>query len=586
MTLLASLVLAAASASVPTPVPSPQLPVVPNVAPGYRAPKVAPPAPALVGVTQQPFVGITLENAVGMALSRNSDLAVAQANRRIAAYQIQAARGAYDVNFSVEPQYQFSETAPQNAFFAGPNFGPIVQQSTGINTGVQGTLPGGQQFSVSANGSGVNNNTTINTFNPYFPTQFSANFTQPLGRNGRVNDAGHRLQLAELNQATTNAQTLGTVSTTIESVENTYWDLVSAWRDVAIQETALRDTIAQQHSNVRLARAGASAPIDVVQVNSQVAVFQQNVYAALQRVAMLQNQLKSLLTNNPADPIWNANLVPTTPVLELPSQDALPSLVLQALKNRPEIAAVRTQLNVAAENLAYARSQTLPQVNLQLGYSSNGFAGQLAPEGSFFQSSAQQLAAINQLIAAVNQTLPPSQQISPLPTGNAPVPSYLVGGLSQSIRNLLQNRFPTYTAGVQVNIPIGNHTAKADLAIAQEQQRIAQLREASTIQRVTMDVRDALQSYQSALAQLQAAAAARSASEQILGSERRRFRAGESTTFLVLQREIELDDNRGRELQAQTNLNKAVVQLQQATGTILTENNVTLSTVGEGTLKP
>ncbi len=586
MTIFASFVLAAVTAAVPTPVPSPHLPAVPNVAPGYAAPNVSPPPPSVIGVTQAPFVGITLQNAVGMALARNPDLVIAQANRRIAQYQIAAAKGAYDVNFSVEPQYQFDKQPPQNAFFAGPNFGPIVQRNVSVNAGVQGTLPDGQQFNVTASGKQTQDNTAINTFDPYYPTIFSANFSQPLGRGRGITAQTHQLQLALINQASTNAQTLTTVSSTIGTVQNTYWDLVAAWRNVAIQEEALRDTIAQQHSNVRLARAGASAPVDVVQVNAQVAVFQQNVFQALQNVALLQNQLKSELTDNPNDSIWNANLVPITPVLELPPEPSLSALVTQALANRPEIAQLRSQLQTAAENVSYAANQLKPQVNLELGYTSNGFAGNLAPPGSFVQSSAAQAIAINQLIAAVNQTLPPAQQIPALPNQNTPVPSYLVGGLDQSIKNLLSGKFPVYTAGVQINFPIGDHVAKANLGTALQQQRIAQVQEATTIQRITMEVRNALQGYESGLAQLAAARSAREASQAVLASEIRRFHAGESTTFLVLQREIELADSRGRELQAQTNLNKAVTALQQAGGTILSGNNVTLTTVGEGTANP
>ncbi len=119
MVFFATVLLAAATATVPSPAPKPQLPVVPNVAPGYAAPKVSPPPPSVVGVTQQPFVGITLENAIGMALSRNPDLAIAQANRHIAQYQVEAAKGAYDINFDVEPQYQYVTQAPTNPFFAG-----------------------------------------------------------------------------------------------------------------------------------------------------------------------------------------------------------------------------------------------------------------------------------------------------------------------------------------------------------------------------------------------------------------------------------------------------------------------------------
>ena len=576
----------AAVAAVPSPVPSPQLPPVPAVAPGYAAPKASPPPPGIVGITQQPFVGITLQNAIGMALSQNTNLAIAQANHRIAQYQIEAAKGAYDVQFSIEPQYQYSAQPPQNAFFAGPNFGPIVQKTASVGAGVQGTTAAGQQYSVNVSGNQTYNNTSINTFDPYYPTIFSVNFTQPLLRGRNTNTSTRALQLAQINEQTVSAQNLSTVSSTIAQVQNTYWDLVAAWRNVAIQEEALKDTIAQQHSNVRLARHGASAPIDVVQVNAQVAVFQGNVYSALQNVALLQNQLKSSLTSNPSDAIWNANLVPTSPVLQAPSQTSLADLIQQALRNRPEIAQIRDRIAAAGVEVQYARNQTKPQVNLQLGYTSNGFAGNVLPPGDFFKSSAQQVVAINQLIGAVNQTLPPSQQIPALPVSNTPVPAYLSGGLSQSIKNLLSNKFPAYAAGLQVVFPIGNHTAKADLAAALEQQRVAQIQEASTIQQVAMDVRNALQSFQSAQAQLVTARQARVSSQQILASEERRFRAGESTTFLVLQREIELADNRGREVTAQTNLNKAVVELQRASGTILGANNVNMTTVGEGALKP
>ena len=66
---------------------------------------------------------------------------------------------------------------------------------------------------------------------------------------------------------------------------------------------------------------------------------------------------------------------------------------------------------------------------------------------------------------------------------------------------------------------------------------------------------------------------AREASEQVYASEVRKYHNGESTTFLVLRRQVELEQNRGRELLAQTDLNKAVVEI-DVDGTILTQNNV------------
>jgi hypothetical protein len=49
---------------------------------------------------------------------------------------------------------------------------------------------------------------------------------------------------------------------------------------------------------------------------------------------------------------------------------------------------------------------------------------------------------------------------------------------------------------------------------------------------------------------------------------------------LVLQRQVELNQARGSELDAQTDLNKSVVELERVEGTILSSNGVNLQTLG------
>ena len=73
---------------------------------------------------------------------------------------------------------------------------------------------------------------------------------------------------------------------------------------------------------------------------------------------------------------------------------------------------------------------------------------------------------------------------------------------------------------------------------------------------------------------LRAAASARSASEQQYASEQRKLDAGQSTVFLVLERQTQLATARGNELRAQTELNKAIAELQRATGNSLEQNRV------------
>jgi outer membrane protein TolC len=546
-------------ATIPSPPPEPHLPAVPTVAPGYGAPNVKPSPPKLEGINAQPFVGIALPDAIGMALAKNPDLAVAAGNRRIAYYGIAAAKGAFDVKFQIEPEFDHSISAPQNPFFAAAGYGPIDQTDQRLTSGVSGILPNGQQYSINLSQTRTANDELVNLINPTYLSALSFVLTQPLLRNAGINAPKRQVELATIGASQTTEQTLATVSTTIEQVEDTYWDLVAAWRNVAIQEEALREAIAQQRSNIRLARHGAGAPVDAVESGAQVAAFEDDVYSALQSVATVQNQLKSEIASNPGDPVWMANLVPTSPVLRIPPVPTFAQLVTQAMAHRPEIQQSLDSELEADVNIAYARNQMLPQLDLNLGYTTNGYAGQIVP------------------ILPTNPLFPFIGKIAP--------PSVLVGGFGQSYTTLLDQRYPYFSAGVLLSLPLGNRTAKAELAQAQEQQRIAQIQLNATEQRIGFEARNALQAYQAALSRLAAARAARQASEVVYASELRKFKNGTSTTFLVLQRQVQLAQNRGLELQAQTDVNKAIVEIQRVSGDILTQNGVNLDTLGAQALR-
>ncbi len=544
-----------ARAAVPTPQPTAVFPRIPSVARGYRPPAAQPSAANIVGVAQEPFVGLTLSDAIGMALLKNPDLSIAASNTRIASYQIQAAKGAFDVHFVLEPSVKHSTSAATNAFFAGGNdFQPIVQNVQTVVGGLKGQMQGGQQYSVSLSQSKVNDNTYINAFNPYYPTSLNVSLTQPLLKNAGINPAKRALLLSVVNADVSESQTLADASTTIANVENEYWNLVAAWRTVAIDEQALHQAVAQQGSNVRLAKQGQAAPIDAVESSTQVSTYQDRVFEDLQQVSSVQNTLKGLLVDDPANPIWRANLVPTSPVLQTPQIPSFNALLASALKNRPEIRQIADAQRQADINLRYAKNQALPQADLQMNYQSNGYAGNaLPPLGGTF--------------------------------GSATPPPYMVGSAAQSYSNLWSGKFPTYSVGVVIDLPIGNTTARANLAAAREGELQAQLQGRGIQQRVVFEVRNAYQAYQTAVARLNAATQARTTSAEVYASEQRKFRNGASTTFLVLQRQIELVQAQGRELAAQTALNKAVVELQRVDGSILGANDVHLSTLGGGAPK-
>ena len=554
------------------------IPAVPPVEPWYRAPVAPPPAADIVGVTQQPFVAIGLQDAVAMALARNSDLSVSQSNRRIAGYQIVAAQGAYDVRFQVQPSYNFQEQPPLSPFQSGPGGGAITQTTLAANGSFTGQTTGGTKYTVGFSGEGIRSDSTANGFNPFFQSALSFSISQPLLK-GRYSDARHQLDLARINADSLTDQTMLTASNTIATVEDTYWDLVAAWRNVAIQEETLRQAKAQSESNARLVKQGSAAPVDVVQSDAQVDIYQDNVYSALQNVATLQNQLKNLTLSDPADPIWMANLVPTSPALDLPPDPGLADVIVAALKNRPEVAAVSEQRRTADANLAYARDQAKPQVDLNLGYTSNGFAGQPASllDNPIFSVFNPVFASIDQLIAYANGH---GGHIPALNVAFPATPPVYTGGFGTSISNLLANRLPEVAISATIGFPLRNRTARANVAVAREQQQQLAYQQAALIQRLVFESRNAVQDLQASKSRLNAARAARIASERVYESELRKFRAGTSTTFLVLQRQTELANQRGRELQAQTDLNKAEVGIDRVTGGIFAKNGFNVGTAG------
>lgn len=563
------------------------LPAVPAIEPGFRAPQTALPSGEIAG-NDAPFVGLSLDTAIGMALSKNTDLQVAQSNRRVAGYRIVAAEGAYDLRLQIAPQYQFSQSPSQSTFQAGPNGAQITGSSLGVGAGVTSLSPGGGRFSATTSATRAKTDVSTSSYDPIYQTSLGFSYTQPLARGRAIDEPRRQIQLAKINADLSDDAALVTASDTVDRTLVAYYNLVAAWKNVAIQEDALRQARAQSDSNSRLVRAGTAARVDVLESDTQVDVFQDSVFAAIANVASLQNDLKVLLLADPGDPMWSANLVPTSPITNFIAEPTVSDVVVAALKTRPEIARLRESIRAQNVDTAFASDQRKPQIDLTLGASENGFAGSAtAPNANPFAGViGGEIAAINQLIARANAAAPPgTQPLVPLAGGlGGPLFPGSVGGLGASYRSLFAGKYPQYTLGVTLGFPLRNRTADANYAAELERRQALAVQEVGLIQRVRFEARNAVQGYRTARSRLIAASAARGAAEAVAASEARKFRAGESTTFLVLQRQVALATQRGRELQAQSDVQKAVVELDRVSGNILASNNVDVRKLGTGRL--
>ncbi len=566
--LAASSALAQEMTPSPTPTPADQSLPVPQVAPNYRASRPMLPELGRIGVDMDQQRPLSVREALKMALENNKDIEVARENVKIAEFDLLGARGAYDPRLSTQSYYERINT-PSSSFLSGGANGAVTQADYTGTLRLEGLAPkGGGTYRLDFSSARATTNNAFTALNPLYPTALTFNFTQPLVRGLGFDNPRRQIEIAKKNLSLTDAQFRQRAIETITSVQRAYWDLVFALRNLQIQRDALQDARSQLEHNKRLVNEGVLAPIDVVSVEAQVAALDQSVYSALEDVSRTENGLKNLIAVNRDSPLWSVSVVPTDSVDLAPPQISLPEAMKLAIENRPEL----QQSNVAREinqiDQRYYSDQIKPEIDLTGSYGMVGSAGALSGvTNPFTASSAELRDRVNQLLGLAQLPLltpQPAQTIVP----------FLVGGYGQSLDNLLLNRFNNFRVGVAINLPLRNRTAEAQLgrSLVEGQRIITQRQQLE--QTIQVDVRNALQVLRSAEARLRAAAAERTASEQQYESEKRKLDVGQSTVFLVLQRQTELTTARGNELRAQTDLNKAIADLQRATGNALTINSI------------
>jgi HAE1 family hydrophobic/amphiphilic exporter-1 len=535
----------------PTPKPTPtpaQLPdEVPPVAPNFQAPVRPLPTAARVGVDVTNQLPISLQDAIRLALENNNDIETSRKNVEIAEFNLKAADGVYDPNFFSENFYE-RRTTPTASLIGGAVNGAVTLSTLSGNFGVSGfSRFAGGSYSVSFSSSRTNTSNLNATLNPQFPTALTFTYTQPMLRGRRFDNQRRTIEIARKNLSLSDEQFRQRAIEVISQVEQAYWDLVFALRNLQVQIEAVRQARTQLESNQRLVEKGVLAPIDIVAANAQITTFEQNVYTAQESVTQAENRLKTLMLPDRQNEIWSRALVPVSPIeLEVP-RIPLEQAVNTALANRQEIAQLKTAAEINQINERFYRDQIKPQIDLIGSYTSSGLAGSTTA-------------------ASINPT-----------TGESRVPPNLIGGYFNSLGNLLTQDYPTFRIGLTITLPFGNRTAKANLGRTLAEGSQIATQKAQLEQIIEADVRNALQSLRSAEARLQAAAAARESAEQLYESEQRQFRAGTTTVFLVFQRQNELIAARGRELQAQTDLNKAISNFQRAVGSTLAANDVEIT---------
>jgi HAE1 family hydrophobic/amphiphilic exporter-1 len=389
-------------------------------------------------------------------------------------------------------------------------------------------------------------------------------FTQPLWR-GRENDPDRselkvRKKQADLSDVEFELKVIDVIA----RVEQTYWDLVAARQDVTVSADTVAWAREQLARNQRMIKSGTLAPVELAAAEAELERRLDTYFQSLGLVTEVENALKSLLSDGRDAAIWNDEIIPSDVRLEAtPATDDLREAVAAALAHRPELRAVGLRQETNKIQKSLARDQVKPQVNLVASYINMGIGGSLvAGENPFTESNIALYSQVNQLSARAG--LPP---LPPPTFGGAP--ANLIGGYGNALSNLFGGNYQSFRGGLAIDFTPRNRTAEANLAQTAIAERRLNLERTRAEQAVEVQVRNAMQSIETARQRIAAAEASERAAKEKLDSETRLFQNGESTNFLVLTRQNEYTDSRRRVVIATLDYNRSLARLRQALGSSL-----------------
>lgn len=536
-----------------TPTSSP-MPETPPIAPTYRSDDRRLPDLRRVGVDAANQKTLTLGETIELALANNRDIEISRKTKTMAEFDLKSAFGFYQPRLSGQTYYDRSTVANLSIFSSNTTTTTGTMQGNATLTGFY--RPQGTVLTGTFNNTRLTSNNPISILSPQFNSNLSFGFTQPLFRGRRFDSQRRVIEIAKRNIELTDTQFRQRTIETVSAVQRAYWDLTYALRNLQVQRDAVRDANTQLEHNRRLVEEGQLAPIDIVASETQVATFDQAVYDAVNTVNQAENALKNLISPNRNDSIWNTSLTPVEPVDQTVPDPTLTEAIDQAMQNRPELAINRSQRDINQLDQRLYKDQTKPQIDLTGSYNSAGVGGDLNP--SFSSPFCANSTNPEQCQAALAQ---------PFITR--------IGGPGTAFTDIFANKYPVWRFGINFNLPLfGDKTAKANLGHARvEAERLETQRE-QIEQGIQVDVRNALQAIRTGEARLRSAAIARENSEKQYESEQRKLDAGQSDVYRVLERQTALATARSNELRARTELNKAIADLQRATGSTLKANDI------------
>ena len=473
-----------------------------------------------------------------------------------------------DPTVFLNSQFQHQTSPQTSTFVTGTNF--LVTSYKNANFGIQqGFLTGTSVSLGMGNTLGFKQNSYNSDFNPVNQGSLSFSVTQNLLNGFGLAVNNRAIRVAKNQRHISDLTFKQQVISTVKNVVDLYWDLVSFNDSLKIkQQTLTLDTQLYQ-DNKRRAELGALAEIDIVQAEAEMKNAQRDVATAETQVLQQEMIIKGVLTrnglNSPA--IVTARLVPTDHV-DVPAQEAIvptQDLVAEAFQKRPDIEQSQIGLEDSRISMLGTKNNLLPTLSVFANLSNSGLAGDV-------NTLPVPITSGGQIVGYRTRT-------------NQDVNGFFLGGYGSFLDQLFSRKFPNYSAGFQLNIPIRNRAAQADLITDELNYRQAQIQDKQLQNNIKLNVINAQTAIRQARVVYENAVEARKLQELTLNGERRKYELGTSTLFNVVIAQRDATARALAEADAKNQYVRAQNALLQVLGTTLDRYNVDIDEAKTGVVK-
>lgn len=467
---------------------------------------------------------LSLGDYLKLVAAKNDKIAYQRLSWSIAKSGSLSARGMFEPALTASYRYTDSNTPNTTEEEFRRSFAPeFIEKNRDLQLGVEKTIPTGGKLKVAYTFRHLDNNIQPTPIRGEEDKSYlGLSVTQPLLKGGfKPSMVKAPIKVADKQRSIARETFRQSMFQTVSDAAMAYWDLYLADKKIEMREKSVDIAESVLKDEKQRNKFGQSSDTNVMSAESAVAQRKVQLYAAQQAGVQARNKMRTFLAGLP--PEYKIQIDADKQLEEAMQAPTREIALAKAYVNRPEYLASRIRAEKEDVRIQFAENNKLPQLDLVASYGLNG----------------------------LDKTM------------------------SDSWQNAWDKEHKTMYVGLEYKMYLrGDKKAKGDLQEAQLRKRQALLEIRAAEMSIQSSIDTAISNLKTAKMQVHELDGVIATNKRLLDIELTRFHSGQSNSRDLMDLEQRLNETMETYLESKTNLQKAVIGLELAEGTLLKRFNL------------